>query len=346
MGKDSKQFGHKGKGRMQPSPDTSAGASSADAAQVEMLMLAAFDGLHTYICPFCDHMQMVEQSGVQHDAFVKHLRGCIKESQSALESHQPQHHRDTGRRGGGRQMKSIARFDPAVEATSWSSGCASSFPASTASVEPSKSKEDGSRSCPTPGCTGRGNTTPKHKTHSSAEHCPIAKGMLTDGAPTLIFNEDSNDDTSSDGSRAVVALADTPAGRAVTTDLMTVLRAVGLVTPDARLGWAGLLLSVKGGKDQVLHYDFHQNSGAFADSIDDPCGTCTRVEDGTEFVLHGTGEITVEDARAWATKVLGDGTCVPQNPPPFHRCLQRCVPESGWHSPSLLPSARRCDALT
>ena len=177
-----------------------------------------------------------------------------------------------------------------------------------------------------------------------------AQLKLTDGVPVLIFNEDSNEvweGSCSDGSRAVVAFADTTAGREVTTDLMLVLQAVGLVTPDARLGWAGLLLSAKGGQDQVLHYDFHQNSETFAASINDSRATCTRVaEDGTTFVLHGTGELTVKAAQTWADNVLGDGTCVPQNPPPFHRCLQRCVPESGGHSPLLLPSVRRCDALT
>jgi len=177
-----------------------------------------------------------------------------------------------------------------------------------------------------------------------------AQRKLTDGVPVLIFNEHPNDvlkGSSSDGSRAVVAFADTAAGRDVTTDLIAVLKAVGLVTPHATLGWAGLLLSAKDGQDQVLHYDFHQNSTTFAASIDDPRGTCTRVaEDGTTFVLHGTGELEAKAAQTWANKVLGDGTCVPQNPPPFHRCLQRCVPESGGHSPLLLPSVRRCDALT
>jgi hypothetical protein len=159
-----------------------------------------------------------------------------------------------------------------------------------------------------------------------------AEHKLTDGVPTLIFNEDPVG-VSSDGSRAIVALADTAAGRAATADLIAVLQAVGLVTPHAKLGWAGLLLSAKGGKDQVFHYDFHQNGAAFRESINDPRGTCTRLaEDGTEskFVLHGAGEeLPVEDALAWADDVLGDGKCVPQNPPPFHRCLQRACRRVG-----------------
>ena len=197
MDRPAARIGNKGKGNMQSTSNAASGDdSSADITQLEMLKLAAWDGDSTYTCPLCDHKQTARADlPRQHDAFVKHLKGCIKASQSAFESHHSQSNRDTGRRGG-RQMKSIARFDPGVKATSWSSGYAASSSSSftstsTASASsasfsyepaPGKRKDVSADyvqpSCPTPGCTGRANTNRKYKTHSSAEYCPIAKGML------------------------------------------------------------------------------------------------------------------------------------------------------------------------
>lgn len=145
-------------------------------------------------------------------------------------------------------------------------------------------------------------------------------GLLT--APEsmeIIFNDDSSEDPiGACNSRATVQLADADAGRMVSTDLMRLLTTLGVASADASLGWVGLLVSLAGGKDQVAHYDYHQNFSTFELSVnDDRVGTCSYISaTGQRRVRFmgpmGAAQRTLSKPQAlqYAQKKLGDGEYV------------------------------------